>query len=138
MSQVTPQMDRDNYTKMLSAVKAYYRAGGLVKMTREQLENMPKEVMIGLAPNEIAPVWDKLPIHMQTDVDMVKYQFCTEHYNSTNVNDDDEGDGPIPRKLFCCYCKIGDVNVTTENSIKTQEEGKSCISLNPFNCCKQQ
>lgn len=134
---LTPQMDRDNYTKMLSSIRAYYQMGGLRKMTAEQLENMPKEVMIWSAANEIAFVWDKLPNHIKSDPDMAKYQFCFEHCNNTQV-DRDEGDGPMQRKLFCCYCKISDVNIKAENSIKTTEGVRRSISLNPLNCCKHQ
>ena len=36
-------------------------------MTQEQLENMPKELMISLASNKIALVWDKLPDHLKHD-----------------------------------------------------------------------
>ena len=134
---LTPQMDRDNYSKMLRSLKAFNQVGGLQKMTAEQLKNMPKEVMIALASNEIALVWDKLPERLQNDSDMLKYCFCYEHHNSDDSNSDDY-DGPIPRKLFCCYCKISDVNITAENSVKTSGGRKRSRSLDPFSCCKQQ
>lgn len=132
---VTPQMDRANYTKMLLSLKAYNEVGGLRKMTAKQLEHMPKEVMIALAPNEIALVWNKLPEHIKSDVDVLKYQYCTEHYSSSSSNlDVDEGDGPAPRRLFCCYCKISDVNITAERPRGLKRK----LSLSPLNCCKQQ
>ena len=138
---LTPQMDRDNYSRMLVSLKVYNQVGGLLKMTAEQLKNIPKEVMIALAPNEIALVWDKLPNHLQNDCEMSKYRFCFEHhdYDGGGVGDSssDQGDGPIPRKLFCCYCKISDVTISAENRIKTSDGGKRMISLNPLSCCKQ-
>lgn len=130
---VTPKVDRDNYTKMLLSLKAYSQVGGLRNMSARQLENMPKEVMIALASDEIALVWNKLPEHMKSDKELLKYQYCNEHYNNENKSDVDEGDGPAPKKLFCCYCKIKDVKITYE----TAKDGLM-HSLNPINCCKQQ
>lgn len=136
---VTPKMDRDNYTKMLLSLKAYSRAGGLLEMSAKELKNMPKEVMIALASKEIALVWNKLPRSLKCDSDMIKYKFCEEHYNTKKKDDgdeEDEVDGPTPRKIFCCYCKIRDVKITNENSIRTVNEMKRSTSLNPLNCCK--
>lgn len=142
---VTPKMDRDNYTKMLLSLKAYSRAGGLVKMSTEELENMPKEVMIALASKEIAVVWHKLPNNLKCDTDIKKYQYCDEHYNNRKnggcgggEEEEDEGDGPAPRKIFCCYCKIRDVKITTENSLQNISGMKRSLNLNPLNCCKGQ
>ena len=111
----------DKYAKMLQAVKVYHLVGSLQKMTQEQLENMPKELMISLASNEIALVWDKLPDHLKQDPDMENYQFCYEHHSSSDDSngEKDVADGPIPRKLFCCYCKISDVKIKTETILKT-------------------
>lgn len=137
----TPQIDRANYTRMLLSLKDYNRVGGLLKMTKEQLENMPKEVMISLAPMEIARVWDKLPNHLKNDSDMLKYQFCYEHNKTNNDDDDDEADGPPPRRIFCCYCKVSRVNVAVEKHIKEKtSEGdnnnkKIDDLLNYLRCC---
>lgn len=128
-------MDQDNYTKMLMSLKVYNEVGGLLKMTMEQLENMPKDVMINLAPNEIALVWDKLPEHLKNDSDMLKYRFCHEHYCADDANSD-QADGPPPRRLFCCYCKVSGVNITTDNCIKTTHvENKMTSILNFLGCC---
>lgn len=135
----TTQMSRDKFEEMFYSLKSYRDAGGLVKMTRKQLEHMPKEVMICLAPNEIALVWDKLPNHLQHDRDMLKYQFCYEHNISDSESSNiDVNDGPPTRKLFCCYCKISDVTISTENSMKTSTDGrkeKGIGLLNPLSCC---
>lgn len=129
MTSLTPEIERDNYTKMLLSIKVYKRVGGLQNMTPEQLKNMPKEVMISLAPNEIALVWDKLPNHLKIDGDIIKYRFCYEHYAATDEPNVDVGDGPIPRRLFCCYCKMRDVKITGENRTETNESGTRNTSL---------
>lgn len=134
----TPQMDPDKDTEsFFHSLKAYRDAGGLVKMSRKQLEHMPKEVMICLAPNEIALVWDKLPNHLQHDRDMLKYQFCYDHNISDSESSNiDVNDGPLTRKLFCCYCKVSDVTINTENSTSTDvRKEKSIGLLNPLSCC---
>ena len=137
---LTPSMERDNYTKMLQSLKAYKEVGGLLKMSAKQLENMPKEVLIALAPNEIALVWDRLPNHMKNDSEMLKYQFCYEHSRSSDSessSNTDVNDGPLTRRLFCCYCKISDVTISAENSIQTRMDGKNkgIGLLNPLSCC---
>lgn len=124
-------MDADNYSKMLLSLEAYRRAGGLQQMTSKEIENMPKEVMIILAQDEIALVWEKLPEKLKNDSEMTKYQFCYEHSNSDD-SDRDVGDGPLPRKIFCCYCKISDV------SIKTSESKKRWGMLDAPGRCSQQ
>jgi hypothetical protein len=133
-------MERDNYTKMLQAIKVYNLVGGLQKMTREQLENMPKEVMISLAPYEIALVWDKLPNHLKNDSDMESYRFCYEHHTSSDDSNEekDVADGPIPRKLFCCYCKISDVKIKTKTTVRTMDGTNEKNSFDYLGCCKQQ
>lgn len=138
MSYSTPQVERDNYTKMLQSLKDYRKVGGLVKMTRKQLENMPKEVMVSLAPNEIALVWDKLPNHLQNDTDMLKFNFCYDHnISDSDSSNIDANDGPLARRLLCCYCKISDVSISAENSIRTKMDGgkKGVGLLNPLSYC---
>ncbi|CAG9762533.1 unnamed protein product [Ceutorhynchus assimilis] len=127
---ITPQIERDGYKKMASPLKAFSRSGGLLKMASEQLGEMPKEVMIVCAPKEIALIWDKLPEALQNDVDILKYQYCGEHYNEEVWNNCDVADGPAPRGLFCCYCKTDDVKITTKNSTQSTERRGRRQSLN--------
>lgn len=135
----SPEMDRNSYTKMLQSLKVYRQVGGLQNMTREQLENMPKEVMISLAPNQIALIWDKLPDRLKNDCDMLNYRFCYEHYSiDYDSNEErDVGDCPIPRKLYCCYCKISDVKIKAQTSVEQRENGNTRKSLDYLNCCKR-
>ncbi|MGI0027986.1 MAG: hypothetical protein ACREAD_09135 [Nitrosopumilaceae archaeon] len=104
-------------------------------MTAEELKNMPKEVMIASAPNEIAMVWDKLPEKLKSDIDILKYQYCTDHYNDLG---EDAADGPSPRRLFCCYCKVNDINIRSEKCVKIPGSTKRFSSLNCLVCCKKE
>ena len=125
---------------MLQAVKVYYLVGSLQKMTQEQLENMPKKLMIRLASNEVALVWDKLPDHLKHDPDMENCQSCYEHQSSSDDSngEKDVADRPIPRKLFCCYCQISDVKIKTKNIPKPTAGTKEKNSSNYLTCSKQQ
>ncbi|KAJ8911233.1 hypothetical protein NQ315_012220 [Exocentrus adspersus] len=98
----TPQMDRESIRNMGQSLIAYSRLRTLTKMSRQQLANIPKEVIIACASNEIALVWEKLPDHLREDIDILKYQYC---------------DGPNLRKIFCCYCKVSDVIIATDNEV---------------------
>ncbi|KAJ8909491.1 hypothetical protein NQ315_017033 [Exocentrus adspersus] len=113
----TPQMDRESIRNMGQSLIAYSRLRTLTKMSRQQLANMPKEVIIACASNEIALVWEKLPDHLREDIDILKYQYCDEHYNYSSEDNVDVNDGPNLRKIFCCYCKVSDVNIATDNEV---------------------
>lgn len=128
-------MDRESIKRMGSSLRVFSTVQSLLKMTDDQLAEMPKEVMIACAPNEIVYVWDKLPERYREDSDLQKYLFCTEHYNTEN-GESDERDGPPVRKLFCCFCKMEDVNVANKNDIDLSpiDEQKNSVTAS---CCNQ-
>ena len=135
-------MDRENIKRMGHSLIAFSRLRSLLKMSKQQLADMPKEVMIGCAAHEIALVWDKLPEHLQNDVDILKYQYCQEHYSNDDKDDScsnvDVNDGPPPRKLFCCYCKVRDVNVAANNEVRVTSSSSAKRRLTYNHCCKSQ
>lgn len=136
--ELTPQMDREQIKRMGHSLLAFSRLRSLLKMSRQQLADMPKEVLIGCASHEIALVWDKLPPHLQSDIDILKYQYCLEHYSDSGS---DVNDGPPPRKLICCYCNMNDINVGADNNIEISSPSTEPETRNPkrkrlsFNCC---
>lgn len=136
---ITPEMDRESIRRMGHSLIAYSRLRSLAKMSRQQLADMPKEVMIACAPNEIALVWDKLPEHLQNDIDVLKYQYCTEHFDNNNKSNADLNDGPPSKKIFCCYCKVNDVKIMSDNEadISLSSTPKK-RKLNPLHCCSRQ
>lgn len=146
--ETTPQMDRQQLKRMGHSLIAFSRLRSLTKMSRQQLADMPKEVMIACAPNEIALVWEKLPEHLQNDIDILKYQYCTEHTTTAAAAADDfangdverdENDGPPPRRLICCYCNVNEVNVATDNTIEISPDMTSEAEPRAerlfLNCC---
>lgn len=133
---MTPTEDRECIKRMGHSLIAFSRLRSLTKMSKQQLADMPKEVMISCAPNEIAIVWDKLPEHLQNDIDMLKYQYCTEHYSSEGdaaaaaaaLNDTDVNDGPAPRRIYCCYCRVRDITVASNNDLKISIKDETATS----------
>ncbi|CAG9766102.1 unnamed protein product [Ceutorhynchus assimilis] len=85
------------------------KLGSFMNFSRKQLEQIPKEVLLACAPEEIALIWNKLPEHLKKDKDIIQYQYCTDHDETRGS--EDVIDGPPPRKLFCCYCNIRDVQI---------------------------
>lgn len=134
-------MDRESIKRMSQSLRIYSRVRSLLKMSKTELADMPKEVIISCAANEIALVWDKLPQHLQNDIDILKYQFCDDHFKST-INTSDAYDGPPPRKIFCCFCKVHDVNLSNSiimnNEIMDSESSNSRRVMLTNLCCKQQ
>lgn len=143
ITSVTPEMDRESIKRMGHSLIAFSRLRSLLKMSKKQLADMPKEVMIGCAAHEIALVWDKLPEHLQNDIDILRYQYCQEHYSNDgedgSCSNVDVNDGPPPRRLFCCYCKVRDVNVAANNEIRVTSPFSSAKRRLTFDhCCKSQ
>lgn len=149
-------MDRESIKRMSNSLKAYSKHKRLDKMSAVELQNMPKEVIIASASEQIAQVWDKLPENLRNDEDILQYSYCTEHFgNTANKTDEDEFDGPPPKRLFCCYCNLSDVNIDVGKSnfdvaevagnSRFEEKDQSEVTndtskykLLSLNCCKQQ
>ncbi|CAH1999198.1 unnamed protein product [Acanthoscelides obtectus] len=113
-------MDHERLKKIRDSLKAFSRERSLLNMTRDELAHIPKEVLICCTPNEIAHVWNKPPEHLKEDADIQRFQFWWEHRGISGS--DDEADGPSPRKMFCCYCNMQDINV------KNTSESNNCCN----------
>lgn len=134
--EITSQMERDGYKQMKRSLQVFSRKGSLTNMSKHEISNMSKEVILACAADEIALVWEKLPEHLQTDRDILKYQYCQEHYTyGSNESSCDVIDGPPPRRLVCCYCQLRDVNVSNKNS---GDSVNMTNQLSSLFCCRQQ
>lgn len=139
---MTPKEEREKIKRMADSLRVFSKYKTLTKLTKEQLTALPKEVIISCASNEIAWVWDKLPEHLKNDIDIMKYQYCLEHYSDDSTSHStDVNDGPIPRKYLCCYCNVQDITVASENKLNTEFKAVPSISKQKVHlnwCCKQQ
>lgn len=134
------KMDRDSIKRMSHSLRAYSKTRSLTSLTRAELADMPKEVIIACASDEIGYVWHKLPKHLQEDDDIYSYGFCIDHHGEDpHDRNSDRIDGPPPRRYLCCYCNVQDVKVvnrTTEKHCDGKEETADKSLLQSF-CCIQ-
>ena len=74
----------------------------ILDLSAEQLQYIPKVVLLHLYGYCIDRVWDKLPEHIKADSEVQTYRRCKEHYNQpwhqTHI------DGPAPRIKDCSEC----------------------------------
>lgn len=57
-------MDRENIERICSSLRPYSRLRSSLKMSKTELANMPKEIIITYATREMALGWDKLLEHL--------------------------------------------------------------------------
>ncbi|EZA53529.1 hypothetical protein X777_06962 [Ooceraea biroi] len=71
----------------------------ILGLTAEQLQFVPKIILLRECEDYIEHVWNKLPEHIKVDVDVQTYRRCYEHYNQpwqrTHI------DGPAPLIKDC-------------------------------------
>lgn len=134
-------MDRESIKRMSHALRVYSIRRRLDRMSAEEFENLPKEVILACAADQIAQVWHKLPEHLQKDEDIFQYTYCTEHFG--NNNNEDEFDGSPPKRLFCCYCNMSDVTIDVGKSNQDgsndddDNDNSKCYKI-LSSCCNQQ
>jgi hypothetical protein len=105
-------MNKKQIKKMNESLQIFFKTNSLIGMSKNELSYLPKELIIGCASQQIPYVWSKLSTKLQEDSDITKYLFCTEHYQTAESND--VNDGPAPRRIFCCYCNIKDNQFTSK------------------------
>lgn len=75
----------------------------ILDLTAEQLELVPKIVLLRTYGNYVHHLWDKLPEHIKADSEVRTYRRCDEHYNQpwqrTHI------DGPAPMIKDCGECQ---------------------------------
>ncbi|KAL6252178.1 hypothetical protein P5V15_015587 [Pogonomyrmex californicus] len=72
-------------------------------LSAEQLQYIPKVVLLRVCGNYIDHVWDKLPEYIKADLEVQTYRRCVEHYNQSW--DRDHIDGPAPKIKDCDLCQ---------------------------------
>lgn len=72
-------------------------------LTSEQLEYIPKIILLREFHKHIDDLWDRLPEHIRADPEIRQYPRCLEHYNRpwqrTHI------DGPTPLIRDCGECR---------------------------------
>lgn len=71
---------------------------GIHSLTAEELQNIPKVVLLHEFRNYIDHLWDRLLEHIKADLEVQQYRQCLKHYNllcQTHI------DGPAPLIKNC-------------------------------------
>lgn len=75
----------------------------ILGLSAEQLQYVPKIVLLRDFGDYVERLWDKLPDHLKTDSDVRSYRACLEHYNRpwqrTHIDD------PPPLVRECAGCR---------------------------------
>jgi len=78
---------------------------GILDFTAEQLQYIPKIILLQEFVNYVELLWDRLPEHLKTDPEVQRCRPCTEHYNRswqrTHI------DGPPALIKNCDICRYG-------------------------------
>ena len=74
----------------------------ILELTTEQLQYIPKVLLLEKFGRYVELVWNKLPEHLKTDAEVQGFRRCTEHYNQPwqRVHID----GPAPYRKDCALC----------------------------------
>ncbi|KYN07144.1 hypothetical protein ALC62_01892 [Cyphomyrmex costatus] len=81
----------------------YHRSFDIRELSAEQLQYIPKIVLLQMCGDYIDHVWDRLPEHIGADSDVRRYRRCLKYYNlpsqQTHI------DGPAPKIRDCGECQ---------------------------------
>lgn len=77
----------------------------ILALTPEQLQYIPKILLLRQFGNQVERIWANLPAHMKSDPEVQLYRRCYTHYNRpwqrTHI------DGPAPMIKDCGECLSG-------------------------------
>ncbi|KYN50253.1 hypothetical protein ALC62_06845 [Cyphomyrmex costatus] len=59
----------------------HHRSSDIRELNAEQLQYIPKIVLLQVCGDYIDHVWDKLPEHVKTDSEVQRHCRCLKHYN---------------------------------------------------------
>ena len=87
----------------------------ILDLTVEQLQYLPKIVLLREFGDYVERLWDKLPEHLRADTEVQSYRVCLKHYNRswqrTHI------DGPPPLIRNCGECQSARQASVRESSI---------------------
>lgn len=74
----------------------------ILNLTTEQLQFIPKVILIRHYNSYIHDLWDKLPEHIKADSEIQHYQRCLKHYNQPESDTHIDGPAPLIKDCFLC------------------------------------
>lgn len=76
--------------------------GDIRSLSADQLEYIPKRVLLEHFADYIHHVWVRLPNHMKFDPEIQTYRFCYEHWNRPNQRTHIDGQPPTIKNCSTC------------------------------------
>ncbi|KYM96990.1 hypothetical protein ALC62_12368 [Cyphomyrmex costatus] len=76
----------------------------ILAFTAEQLQYVPRVILLRDFENYIEELWDRLPDHIKADTEVKRCRMCFEHYNLPNQKT--HIDGPPPLIKNCPQCRV--------------------------------
>jgi hypothetical protein len=97
----------------------------ILNLTAEELEFVPKIVLLRNFERYVQLLWDRLPEHIKADPEVQSYRACLEHYNRpwqrTHI------DGPPPLIKDCHECNRA-LTQNDESSTHQDKKRKNSFS----------
>ena len=102
----TPFTGHPVYTlKMERGVTLIVLTDNITQLSTEELQYVPKVILLKKFGHYIDHLWNKLPKHIKVDPEVQGYRRCAKHYNQpwqrTHI------DGPAPCVKYCDLCQNG-------------------------------
>lgn len=79
-----------------------FDSDSLLGLSKEELEYIPKVVLLKYYSRDIHYVWDKLPSHIKVDPEVQSYRRCLVHYNRPDQRSHIDGPPPMIRNCYIC------------------------------------
>ena len=77
-----------------------------IELTTEQLQFIPKIVLLQYFGRYVELLWDKLPERIKTDSEVQQYRRCPEHYNRPSSRDHIDGPAPMIKDCYVCHPEL--------------------------------
>ena len=74
----------------------------ILDLSAEQLQFVPKILLLRNFSDYVDRLWDKLPVHLRTDPDVRDCRPCLEHYNRPLQRTHIDGPPPLIRDCGAC------------------------------------
>lgn len=75
------------------------------ELTTEELEYIPKPLLIRYWSQYIPLLWEKLPEHIRKDAEIASYRLCRKHWTTTGEETPDKTAVSTPTQRECPECQ---------------------------------
>lgn len=105
-------------------IKFYQKRHNLKTLTRQELEHIPRTLLLTFGQDNISELWHKLPLRLRQDPVLSKHRICKKHLQSDNQ---DQFDGPPPQIRHCNRCRQNEEDQKVQDTPMHIAKGKAEI-----------